>query len=87
MDGNNLKYVYNGGIIEKVNKYLSPNEIGCYNCTRWRTGSERCTRCIKFSEFKNIDTLNSELKEKGLDYLCVSSIEQVRRKQRIGGDV
>ena len=63
---------------------LKPNEVGCYNCTRWRTGSKRCDSCVKFSEFKNIDTLNAELKEKGLDYLCVSSIERLRNKQRKG---
>lgn len=63
------------------NDYLKPNEIGCYNCTRWRTGSIRCDYCVKFSEFKNIDTLNAELKKKGLDYLCVSSIEQLRRRK------
>lgn len=61
-------------------KTLKPNEVGCYNCTRWRTGSLRCDLCIGFSQFKNIDTLNKELKEKGLDYLCVSSIEDLRKR-------
>ena len=46
-------------------EHLKPNEVGCYNCTRWRTGSKRCDFCVKFSQFKNIDTLNAELKEKG----------------------
>lgn len=64
----------------KSNEYLKPNEIGCYNCTRWRTRSKRCDSCNKFSEFKSIDTLNKELKEKGLDYLCISNIEELRRK-------
>ena len=42
-------------------EHLKPNEVGCYNCTRWRTGSKRCDCCVKFSEFKNIDTLNADL--------------------------
>lgn len=67
-----------------TNNYLTPNVIGCYNCTRWRTGSLVCKNCVKFSNFKSIDTLNAELKEKGLDYLRVSSIEQLRSKQRKG---
>lgn len=68
----------------KGREHLKPDEVGCYNCTRWRTGSKRCEMCIKFSEFKNIDTLNTELKAKGLDYLCVSSIEQLRKQQKKG---
>lgn len=68
---------------KQFNTYLKPNEVGCYNCTRWRTGSERCNCCVKFSQFKNIDTLNAELREKGLDYLCVSSIEQLRYQNKI----
>lgn len=66
----------------KTTKHLQSNEIGCYNCTRWRTGSNRCDCCVGFSEFKNIESLNKELKEKGLDYLCVSSIEQLRKQRR-----
>lgn len=68
----------------KSKRTLKPDEVGCYNCTRWRTGSKRCDRCIAFSEFKDIETLNAELKEKGLNYLCASSIEQVRHIQRKG---
>ena len=68
----------------KARKHLQPNEIGCYNCTRWRTGSKRCDCCINFSEFKNIVTLNSELEEKGLNHLCVLNIEELREKQRKG---
>ena len=64
-------------------KKLKPSKVGCYNCTRWRTNSKRCDLCVGFSQFKNIDTLNEELKEKGLDYLCVSSIEDLRRRERI----
>ena len=63
-------------------KTIKPNEIGCYNCTRWRTGSDKCNNCIGFSEFKNIDMLNKELKKKGLDYLCVSSIEELRKEKQ-----
>ena len=65
-------------------KKLKPDVIGCYNCTRWRTGSERCDCCVRFSEFKNIDTLNSELKEKGLGHLCVKDIKHLRKLQRKG---
>ena len=61
---------------------ISPNEIGCYNCTRWRTGSKKCDLCVRFSQFKNIDMLNKELRDKGLDHLCVSSIEDLRRRMR-----
>ena len=61
-------------------KHLDPDEVGCYNCTRWRTGSYRCDVCFRFSEFKNIDALNSELRVKGLAYLCVNSIEELRSK-------
>lgn len=68
----------------KLRKHLKPNEIGCYNCTRWRTGSKRCDCCINFSEFKNIDTLNWELRERGLNHLCVQSIEDLRKQQRKG---
>lgn len=68
----------------KTINYLQPNEVGCYNCTRWRTGSKLCDCCVGFSQFKNIDTLNKELKEKGLDYLCVSTIEQLRKQQAKG---
>lgn len=64
----------------KSSDHIKPNEIGCYNCTRWRTVNGRCDLCIKFSQFKNIDTLNAELKRKGLDYLCVTSIEELRRR-------
>lgn len=63
-------------------KVIEPYEIGCYNCTRWRTNSLRCDKCIGFSEFKNIDTLNKELREKGLEYLCVSNIEELRRNRK-----
>lgn len=68
----------------KAREHLKQDEVGCYNCTRWRTGSKLCDCCVQFSQFKNIETLNAELKEKGLDYLCVSSIEQLRHKQRKG---
>lgn len=61
--------------------HIKIDEVGCYNCTRWRTGSKRCEICVGFSQFKNIDTLNAELKEKGLDYLCVSSIEELRKRK------
>ena len=37
--------------------------------------------CVGFSEFKNVDTLNKELSEKGLDYLFISSIEDLRKKK------
>lgn len=60
---------------------IKPDEVGCYNCTRWRTGSKLCDNCVGFSQFKNIDTLNMELREKGLDYLCVSSIEELRKQK------
>ena len=62
-------------------KKLNPNKVGCFNFTIWITNSKRCDLCVGFSQFKNIDTLNEELKDKGLDYLCVSSIEDLRRKQ------
>ena len=65
-------------------EHIKPNEVGCYNCTRWRTKSYRCDSCTKFSQFQNIDTLNTLLKEKGLDYLCMSSIEQLRQRQAKG---
>lgn len=65
----------------KSTDHIKPDEIGCYNCTRWRTGSKRCDICVGFSQFKNIGTLNTELKEKGLDYLCVSSIEELRKRK------
>lgn len=68
--------------LKKIEKKLKPSEVGCYNCTRWRARSFRCDKCVGFSEFKNIDTLNTELKEKGLDYLCAPSIEDLRRKNR-----
>lgn len=58
---------------------LKPNQVGCINCTRRREANSCCDRCVKFSEFKNIETLNKELKEKGLDYLCVSSIEELTK--------
>ena len=61
--------------------HIKIDEVGCYNCTRWRTGSKRCESCVGFSQFKNIDTLNAELKEKGLNYLCVSSIEELRKRK------
>ena len=71
----------NGGVRMKSADHIKPNEVGCYNCTRWRTGSKRCDICVGFSQFKNIGTLNIELKEKGLDYLCVSSIEELRKRK------
>lgn len=64
----------------KFGSYLMPNEIGCYNCVRWRRHGARCKVCVGFSEFKNINTLNAELKEKGLDHLCVNTIEDLRRR-------
>ena len=65
----------------KSTDHIKTDEVGCYNCTRWRTGSKRCDICVSFSQFKNIGTLNIELKEKGLDYLCVSSIEELRKRK------
>lgn len=56
--------------LSKTEKKLKPDEIGCYNCTRWRKGSLRCDICYGFSEFKNAETVNEELREKGIDYLC-----------------
>ena len=75
-------FIIGSNVMKNCSEYLKSSEIGCYNCTRWKTGSERCNNfCVKFSEFKNIDTLNSELKEKGLDYLCVSTIEELRKRR------
>ena len=51
----------NGDIKMKSTDHIKPNEVGCYNCTRWRTGSKRCNTCVNFSQFKNIDTLNTSL--------------------------
>lgn len=65
----------------KSTDHIKPDEVGCYNCTRWRTGSNLCDKCVGFSQFKNIDTLNMELREKGLDYLCVSSIKELRKQK------
>lgn len=64
----------------KTTDHIKSNEVGCYNCTRWRTNSKICDNCVGFSQFKNIETLNTELKEKGLNYLCVSSIEDLRKR-------
>ena len=64
----------------KFGSYRMPNEVGCYNCVRWRNHPSRCKDCIGFSEFKNIDTLNAELKEKGLNHLYVNTIEDLRRR-------
>ena len=64
-----------------IPNHIAENEIGCYNCTRWRTSSILCKSCQAFSNFKNIDTLNKELQEKRLDYLCVSSIEDLRKRE------
>ena len=36
------------------------------------------------ADYEKLYRDNAELKEKGLDYLCVSSIEQLRNKQRKG---
>ena len=62
-------------------KYIDPDVVGCYNCTRWRTGSLRCDICVGFSQFKNIDMLNAELRDMGRGYLCVDSIEELRSKR------
>lgn len=57
--------------LSKKERKLNPNEVGCVNCTRWGAGSLRCDLCYGFSEFKSKEMVNEELREKGLDYLCV----------------
>lgn len=56
----------------KIVEKLPQDEIGCINCTRWRTGSLRCGLCYGFSEFKNEEMVRQQLREKGLDYLCAT---------------
>lgn len=63
-----------------VVRTLKPDEVGCYNCVRWRTGSESCPICSGFSQFKSVESLNAELKFKGLEYLCCKSIEDFRSR-------
>ncbi len=65
--------------LKKKEKRLGKHEVGCINCVRSRQSNSCCDRCIAFSEFKNVEMLNKELKEKGLDYLCVSNIEELTR--------
>lgn len=60
-----------------------PDEVCCYNCVRTKTAKYPCNICAGFSCFKNIEKLNAELKEKGIDYLCVSSIEELRKQQSV----
>ena len=71
----------------KKQKKLKPNEVGCYNCIRSRKVDSGCDSCIAFSNFKSVEMINKGLKEKGLDYLCTSSIEEFRRQERLEDDV
>lgn len=73
--------------LAKRERKLKPEEIGCYNCVRLREVNDCRNSCIAFSKFKNIEMLNKELMEKGLDYLCTTSIEEFRRKSRLDDDI
>lgn len=72
---------------KKKERRLKPDEVGCINCIHSRENDGMCDYCYAFSNFKNIEMLNRKLKENSLDYLCVSSISELRRKCSMDDDV
>ncbi len=72
---------------KKKERRLKADEIGCINCIHSRESDGLCVHCRAFSNFKNIEMLNRQIKEKALDYLCVSSVSELRRKCSMDDDI
>ena len=47
-------------------KLLKDNQIGCYTCSRWRTGSPLCNYCTGWNRWQGVEQVNKKLESKGL---------------------